>query len=68
MYIFYYFQYDFKTIEMQQLWKIALVLETYYDEMKEFDLERRFIDKGLFVCPEYRGLGIAQEFLKVRLV
>ena len=53
---------------MQILWKIAELLETYYSEKKEFDLERRFTDKGLFVCSDYRGLGIAQEFLKVRLV
>ncbi|KAJ8728281.1 hypothetical protein PYW08_016666 [Mythimna loreyi] len=59
-------EYEFKTKEMQKLFLIMGIFDNYYDEKKELDLERRFIDKGLFVRPEYRGLGIAQEFLKVR--
>ncbi|KAJ8729965.1 hypothetical protein PYW07_017003 [Mythimna separata] len=59
-------EYEFKTKEMQKLWLIAGTLISYYDETTKFDLERRFSDKGLFVRPEYRGLGIAQELFKVR--
>lgn len=39
-----------------------------YDSKKEFNLERQFISRALFVRPDYRGLGIAQELLKVRSV
>ncbi|KAJ8729966.1 hypothetical protein PYW07_017004 [Mythimna separata] len=59
-------KYEFKTKEMQKLWLIMETFDSLFDENKEFDLERRFSDKGLFVCPEYRGLGIAQELFKVR--
>ncbi|KAJ8728282.1 hypothetical protein PYW08_016667 [Mythimna loreyi] len=59
-------EYEFKTKEMQNLWLIIGTLLSCYDEKKELPLERRFADKGLFVRPEYRGLGIAQEFLRVR--
>uniref|UniRef100_A0A2A4J1B8 N-acetyltransferase domain-containing protein n=1 Tax=Heliothis virescens TaxID=7102 RepID=A0A2A4J1B8_HELVI len=38
-----------------------------YDMLKEFNLERYFVDRGVFVHPNYRGLGIAQELFKVRV-
>ncbi|KAJ8729968.1 hypothetical protein PYW07_017006 [Mythimna separata] len=58
--------FDFKTKELKKFSEILHGLEAKFNEMKEFDLERCFGDRGLFVCPEYRGLGIAQELLKVR--
>ncbi|XP_063893906.1 uncharacterized protein LOC110375483 [Helicoverpa armigera] len=59
-------KYKFKTKEMTKLFEIVYGLESYYDEVKAFDLERSFGDRGLFVCPNYTGLGIARELLKVR--
>ncbi|CAH1645396.1 unnamed protein product [Spodoptera littoralis] len=57
---------EFKTKEMQKLMEIVDGLAEIYDEVKVFDLDPCFSDRGLLVCPDYRGLGIAQELLKVR--
>ncbi|KAJ8729967.1 hypothetical protein PYW07_017005 [Mythimna separata] len=59
-------QYNCETKEMKKLLEIFCTLTTYFDEMKVYNLDRNFSDRGMFVLPEYRGLGIAQEFLKVR--
>ncbi|CAH1645397.1 unnamed protein product [Spodoptera littoralis] len=59
-------QLELKSKECQKLMEIMGNLMEIYDEMKVFDLNLCFSDRGLVVCPEYRGLGIAQELLKVR--
>nr|XP_021189276.2 uncharacterized protein LOC110375478 [Helicoverpa armigera] len=52
--------------------ELKKVIEVYgdllatYDMLKEFNLEQYFVDRGVFVRPDYRGLGIAQELFKVR--
>lgn len=60
------FQLDFKTPEIQKLFEIMHGLDAQYNEMKAFDLDRAFNDRGVVVHPEYRGLGIAKELLRVR--
>ncbi|CAH0701102.1 unnamed protein product [Spodoptera exigua] len=56
----------FKTKELMKLAEIMNAMSESYDEVKEFDLNPCFSDRGLVVCPDYRGLGIGQEFLRVR--
>lgn len=50
------------------MYDIYFGLEAYYDEAKELGLDSYFSDRGLFVRPEYRNLGIEQELFKVRFV
>lgn len=54
--------------ESNKLDEIFHEIHTAYDPMKAFSLNVFFDDLGLVVDPEYRGLGIARNFLKVRLV
>uniref|UniRef100_A0A2A4J1J0 N-acetyltransferase domain-containing protein n=1 Tax=Heliothis virescens TaxID=7102 RepID=A0A2A4J1J0_HELVI len=56
----------FETPQLKKLVEMFKGLNDYYNEEKEFGLDRYFSDRGLFVCPQYRGLGIAQEFLRTR--
>uniref|UniRef100_A0A2A4J0Y6 N-acetyltransferase domain-containing protein n=1 Tax=Heliothis virescens TaxID=7102 RepID=A0A2A4J0Y6_HELVI len=56
----------FETPPLKKLVEMFKGLADYYNEEKEFGLDRFYSDRGLFVCPKYRGLGIAQEFLKTR--
>ncbi|KAJ8728280.1 hypothetical protein PYW08_016665 [Mythimna loreyi] len=58
--------YKFETQELKKLLEIFSTLTAHFDELKVFNLDRNFSDRGAFVCPEYRGLGITDEFLKVR--
>ncbi|CAH0701104.1 unnamed protein product [Spodoptera exigua] len=57
---------EFKSEEMKKLMEIVDGLTQIFDEEKVFNLDPCFSDRGLVVCPDYRGLGIAQELLKVR--
>ncbi|XP_049699911.2 uncharacterized protein LOC110377152 [Helicoverpa armigera] len=56
----------FQSPQLQKLMEVFNGLNDYFDEAKEFGLDRYYADRGLFVCSKYRGLGIAQEFLKTR--
>ncbi|XP_022830792.1 uncharacterized protein LOC111359460 [Spodoptera litura] len=56
----------FKTKAMQKLIQMAEDLAEIYNDMRAFNLDPYLLDRGIVVCPEYRGLGIAQELLKVR--
>lgn len=53
---------------IKKLDQIFHEIQTAYDPMKVFNLNVFYDDLGLVVDPEYRGLGIARNFLKVRLV
>lgn len=53
---------------MQKLVQMAEDLAEIYDDMRAFSLDPYLLDRGIVVRPEYRGLGIAQELLKVRFV
>ncbi|CAH0701101.1 unnamed protein product [Spodoptera exigua] len=57
---------NFETKELQKLIEMSDGLSEIYDDLKEFNLDPYLLDRGIVVCPEYRGLGIAQELLKVR--
>ncbi|KAJ8729969.1 hypothetical protein PYW07_017007 [Mythimna separata] len=59
-------EFDFKTEEMKKLFDIFCELESLYDEAKALNSERYFSDRGLFINPEYSGLGIELEFIKAR--
>ncbi|KAJ8728279.1 hypothetical protein PYW08_016664 [Mythimna loreyi] len=59
-------EWKFETQEIKKLVEMVSTLTAHFDEMKVFNLDRIFSDRGAFVRPEYRGLGIAHEFLKVR--
>ncbi|XP_045771528.1 uncharacterized protein LOC123871658 [Maniola jurtina] len=54
---------EFKTKEIKNLFHILLVLEEYVGD-KSF--ETYYGDRGLSVHPDYRGLGLANEFVRVR--
>ncbi|CAH1645394.1 unnamed protein product [Spodoptera littoralis] len=56
----------FKSKELMKVTEIMDATSKMYDEVKVFNLDPWFSDRGLVVCPEYRGLGIGQEFLRVR--
>ncbi|XP_035433197.2 uncharacterized protein LOC118264703 [Spodoptera frugiperda] len=56
----------FKSKELMKVAEIMDAMNEIYDEVKVFDLDPCFSDRGLVVCPEYRGLGICQELLRVR--
>ncbi|KAF9414863.1 hypothetical protein HW555_007332 [Spodoptera exigua] len=59
-------EFKFKAEELNKMYEIYFGLESYYDEAKEFGLDSYFSDRGLFVRPEYRNLGVEQELLKIR--
>ncbi|CAH0701105.1 unnamed protein product [Spodoptera exigua] len=59
-------EFKFKAEELNKIYEIYFGLESYYDEAKEFGLDSYFSDRGLFVRPDYRNLGVEQELLKVR--
>ncbi|CAH1645395.1 unnamed protein product [Spodoptera littoralis] len=56
----------FKAKALNKVSQMAEDLAEIYDDMRAFNLDRYFICRGVFVCPEYRGLGIAQEFFRIR--
>ncbi|KAJ8728277.1 hypothetical protein PYW08_016662 [Mythimna loreyi] len=59
-------EFDFNTEEMKKLFDIFCELESLYDEAKALNSDRFFSDRGLFVIPEYRGIGVELELLKAR--
>uniref|UniRef100_A0A2H1W5S8 SFRICE_007143 n=1 Tax=Spodoptera frugiperda TaxID=7108 RepID=A0A2H1W5S8_SPOFR len=60
-------EFKFRTKEMEKVMEIVLQgFVASYDEMKVFDLDLGLIARGISVHPKYRGLGIAQEFLRTR--
>ncbi|CAH2234993.1 jg18992 [Pararge aegeria aegeria] len=56
---------EFKSEEMQQLLHAAKVLEGYLKE-KASCYETYYFGRGIFVHPEYRKMGIANELIKVK--
>lgn len=65
---YYLFQHVFHAAALNKVSQMAEDLAEIYDDMRAFNLDQYFICRGVFVCPEYRGLGIAQELLRIRLV
>lgn len=57
---------QFETKEMKSFMKIVLLLQTIFNETKSLAVEEYYGAKGVCVSPDYRGLGIAQEILRVR--
>ncbi|XP_022830887.1 uncharacterized protein LOC111359533 [Spodoptera litura] len=58
---------EFRTKELKKLMEIVTNgFGESYDEMKVFDLDLCLYARGISVHPKYRGLGIAQEFLRTR--
>ena len=53
---------------MKKAFEIYYGVLSFYDESKAYNSDQHFDDRGLFVIPEYSGLGLEQEFLKARLV
>ncbi|XP_035432708.2 uncharacterized protein LOC118264337 [Spodoptera frugiperda] len=56
----------FNAAALNKVSQMAEDLAEIYDDMRAFNLDQYFICRGVFVCPEYRGLGIAQELLRIR--
>lgn len=54
--------------EQKKLFQVYGDMVNSYEVMKAFKMEKYFVDRGVVVHPDYRGLGIAQELFKVRLV
>ncbi|XP_073945560.1 uncharacterized protein isoform X2 [Choristoneura fumiferana] len=52
--------------ETEKLLQIAYEYLGAYNPVTEFNLDIYYDDKGIVVDPEYRGLGIAENFLRVR--
>ncbi|KAI8436173.1 hypothetical protein MSG28_004252 [Choristoneura fumiferana] len=52
--------------ETKKLQQIVHEFLGAYNPVTEFNLDIYYDDKGIVVDPEYRGLGIAENFLKVR--
>lgn len=55
-----------KTKELAAMFGIMDKLFSKYDVMKDLKLDSFYDDRGVVVHPEYRGLGIAQQFLTAR--
>ncbi|CAH0579393.1 unnamed protein product [Chrysodeixis includens] len=55
-----------KTEEQKKLFQVYGDMVNSYEVIKAFKMEKYFIDRGVVVHPDYRGLGIAQELFKVR--
>lgn len=52
--------------ENKKLFQVLRDIQSMYDPIKVFNLNAFYDDQGLVVDPEYTGLGIAKNFLKVR--
>lgn len=59
-------EFDFKTEEMKKLFEMWYGMVSLYDEAKALNTDRYFSDRGLFVSPEHKGLGVELELLKAR--
>ncbi|XP_049868712.1 arylalkylamine N-acetyltransferase 1-like [Pectinophora gossypiella] len=57
---------EFKTEEMRKFFEFIDVQISLYDTMKEQNVDKILDGRGMAVHPDYRGLGIATEFLKIR--
>lgn len=53
---------------MKKLFELYYGMVSLFDEAKALNADRFFSDRGLFVNPEYKELGVELEFLKARLV
>ncbi|KAG6450274.1 hypothetical protein O3G_MSEX006480 [Manduca sexta] len=54
------------TEEIKKFLEIITCLFTKYNVFDKYDLDKFYDDRGVVVLPKCRGLGIAQEFFRVR--
>ncbi|CAH0701103.1 unnamed protein product [Spodoptera exigua] len=59
-------KHTFMAKELNKVSQMAEDLAEIYDDRRAFNLDPYLLCRGVFVCPEYRGLGIAQELLRIR--
>ncbi|XP_075973763.1 uncharacterized protein LOC142975021 [Anticarsia gemmatalis] len=59
-------KFQVKAKEYQKFMQLSAGMKTYYDITVKHKQDKYYIDRGIAVHPDYRGYGIAQEFLKVR--
>ncbi|XP_030024925.1 uncharacterized protein LOC115443601 isoform X2 [Manduca sexta] len=58
--------YEPNTEEMKKFIEIYYVMAAKYNAFDKYDFDKFYNGRGLVVHPKCRGLGIAQEFLRVR--